>query len=98
MKLFKNPRYMRLELKLTRRVAREEIVRRVYLSGEANQMGLAGIVRFDNDCDEIAMVLEGETGKIQQFLAFVRKSFGRFERLTYRFKKDKNEFDFVRVV
>lgn len=97
-KLLNRTKYRRLELYMTRRRAKHEVSRRVYLSSEANRMDLAGIVWFDAASDMICLILEGEQVKLQGFLDFVRKSYGSSERLMYRFRKDKNEFDFVQVV
>lgn len=97
-KLLNRTKYRRLELYMTRRRAEHEISRRVYLSSEANSMNLAGIVWFDAASDMICLILEGEQINLERFLGFVRKSYGTFERLMYRYRKDKNEFDFVQVV
>ncbi len=97
-KLLNRTKYRRLELYLTRRKAKNEISRRVYLAREANGLDLTGIVWFDVTSDMICLILEGEQDNLKKFLDFVRKSYGSSERLMYRFRQDKNEFDFVQIV
>lgn len=82
----------RLVITLTNKTAKRESARMVYLSAEANELKLGGIIRRLQNNQGIVIVLEGPEKQLKQFIAFVRASFGKVEQIQYRFEKDRQEF------
>jgi acylphosphatase len=93
MGLFGGDKYERLIMSITGNTARNESVRMVYLSNQANELNLSGQIKFNPQQNIVSLILEGEAKALRQFIAFVQASFGSFEEINYRFEADQKQFD-----